>query len=71
MKVLLMSSKENRTPLRMYYMNDQGKVTERIITVVSFKDDVIKAYCHWRKQYRTFKVSNVLSVGPLRSRRGA
>ncbi|OZI12951.1 hypothetical protein CEW92_03875 [Bacillaceae bacterium SAS-127] len=71
MKGLLLDSKENRIPLRMYYMNVQGKVTEWIITVVSFTGDVIKAYCHWRKQYRTFRRSNILSVGPLRSRRGA
>ncbi|WP_338749108.1 hypothetical protein [Bacillus sp. FJAT-52991] len=69
MKGLLLNSKENRVPLRMFYMNDRNKITERIITVIDFNDELIRAYCHWRKQPRTFKRQNILSVGFIRQRR--
>ncbi|MCI1615980.1 hypothetical protein [Heyndrickxia oleronia] len=68
MKGLLLRAKENKIPLLMIYMNDQGVITERFITIKDFNDDYIKAYCHWKKQYRTFKRSNILSIGPVRYR---
>jgi predicted DNA-binding transcriptional regulator YafY len=69
MKGMLLNAKESRTPLLMVYMDDKGTVTERFITVKDFDDDYIKAYCHWKKQYRTFKRCNILSIGPVRQRR--
>ncbi|MGG1291352.1 hypothetical protein ABE218_08355 [Bacillus smithii] len=69
MKGMLLNVKESRTPLLMVYMDDKGTVTERFITVKDFDDDYIKAYCHWKKQYRTFKHCNILSIGPVRQRR--
>jgi predicted DNA-binding transcriptional regulator YafY len=71
MKGLLLRAKENKIPLLMVYMNDQGVITERFITVKDFEEDHIKAFCHWRKQIRTFKRSNILSIGPVRHRVGA
>ncbi|MED1419004.1 hypothetical protein [Bacillus smithii] len=68
MKGMLLKAKENKIPLLMIYMNDQGVITERFITVKDFNDDYIKAYCYWRKQIRTFKRSNILSIGPVRQR---
>jgi predicted DNA-binding transcriptional regulator YafY len=69
MKGLLLNARENKTPLIMIYMDDKGTITERFITVKDFDDDYIKAYCHWKKQYRTFKRCNILSIGPVRQRR--
>lgn len=71
MKGLLLNAKENKTPLLMIYMDDKGTVTERFITVKEFDEGYIKAYCHWRKQIRTFKRDNILSVGPVRHKMGA
>ncbi|GLY09613.1 hypothetical protein [Pseudobacillus badius] len=72
MNGLLLTSKEKRTPLKIIYMNDYGKITERIITVIDFNETSIKAYCYWRKQPRTFSMKNILSVGSFKeSRKGA
>ncbi|MEK4883500.1 hypothetical protein NST81_02045 [Bacillus sp. FSL W8-0223] len=68
MKGLLLNAKENGTPLLMVYMNDQGIITERFITIKDFDEIHIKAFCHWKKQYRTFKCCNILSIGPGRQR---
>jgi len=69
MKGLLLNAKEYRLVLRMIYMNDQGVITERFITVKDFNDKYIRAYCHFRKTFRTFKRSNILSIGPIKKRK--
>ncbi|AXI39435.1 hypothetical protein CX649_07160 [Bacillaceae bacterium ZC4] len=63
MNGFLLNAKETGEMLRMIYMNDQGVITERFITVKDFNDKYIRAYCHFRKTFRTFKCSNILSIG--------
>ncbi|MGG3846693.1 hypothetical protein [Aeribacillus composti] len=63
MNGLLLNAKNYGFALKMIYMNDQGVITERFITVKDFNDHYIRAYCHFRKTFRTFKRSNILSIG--------
>jgi len=69
MNGLLLNAKKYGFALKMIYMTDQGVITERLITVKDFNDKYIRAYCHFRKTFRTFKRSNILSIGPIKKRK--
>lgn len=72
MKRLLKRAVESGKTLEMIYQDNKGNLSQRRIRVVSISDESFKAYCFLRKQQRTFKLSNVLSMGPVRDiKRGA
>ncbi|KQL54500.1 hypothetical protein AN964_13990 [Heyndrickxia shackletonii] len=72
MKGLLLNAVESCEKLEMIYLSNKGEITQRIIKVEKIGEDYFRAYCLTRKQVRTFKIKNVLSIGPLRKyRRGA
>ena len=72
MKGLLKRAVVNGEVLEMIYLNTKGEISQRRIKVIKLNDDSFSAYCFTRKQQRTFKISNILSVGPVRKvRRGA
>lgn len=72
MKGLLKRATENKEVLEMIYQNNKGEFSQRRIQVIKMNEESFSAYCFTRKQQRTFKISNVLSVGPVRKvRRGA
>ena len=72
MKGLLKRAVMNGEFLEMIYLNTKGEISQRRIKVIKLNDESFSAYCFTRKQQRTFKISNVLSVGPVRKvRRGA
>ncbi|MED5101048.1 MULTISPECIES: hypothetical protein [Niallia] len=69
---LLKRAAESKEVLEMIYQNNKGEFSQRRIQVIKMNEDSFSAYCFTRKQQRTFKISNVLSVGPVRKvRRGA
>lgn len=68
MKGLLLKSKETKAPIMIYYIDKQGKVTQRIITVKAISNTSIRAYCHYRKADRIFKTDSILSCGPVGKR---
>lgn len=53
---------EQRSPFTMIYQSEDGKFTKRFVLPISCSEDVLTAYCYLRKQVRTFKLSNILSV---------
>jgi len=63
MNGLLLSAKENGLKLQMIYINEKGALSERFISIKDFNDTYIRAFCHWKKQTRIFKRSNILSIG--------
>ena len=72
MKGLLKRATENKEVLEMIYQNNKGEFSQRRIQVIKMNEESFSAYCFTRKQQRTFKISNILSVGPVRKvRRGA
>lgn len=72
MKGLLKRAVESKEVLEMIYQNNKGEFSQRRIQVIKMNEESFSAYCFTRKQQRTFKISNVLSVGPVRKvRRGA
>ncbi|MGI8352006.1 hypothetical protein NiCM35_19810 [Niallia circulans] len=72
MKGLLKRAAESKEVLEMIYQNNKGEFSQRRIQVIKMSEESFSAYCFTRMQQRTFKISNVLSVGPVRKvRRGA
>ncbi|TCJ01972.1 hypothetical protein [Cytobacillus praedii] len=72
MRSLLLKAATSGALLEMIYLDCKGNISQRRIKVLSVNEESFRAYCHIRKQQRTFKTSNILSVGPVRNiRRGA
>lgn len=72
MKGLLKRAVESNEVLEMIYQNNKGEFSQRRIQVIKVYEESFTAYCFARKQQRTFKLTNVLSMGPTRKiRRGA
>jgi predicted DNA-binding transcriptional regulator YafY len=57
---------ETRKPIEIIYSNKDGRITQRIITIVEITDRHIKAYCHLRHSSRVFKLDNILSATPYK-----
>ncbi|KOP84133.1 hypothetical protein ACFFHH_20250 [Cytobacillus solani] len=72
MKSLLLKAAASGALLEMIYQDCKGNISQRRIKVLSVNEESLKAYCYIRKQQRTFKITNILSVGPVGNlRRGA
>ncbi|MEH7342782.1 hypothetical protein V7122_02660 [Bacillus sp. JJ1532] len=72
MRSLLLKAAASGGILEMIYLDCKGNISQRKIKVLSVNKESLRTYCYVRKQQRTFKISNILSVGPVRSmRRGA
>ncbi|WP_074733657.1 hypothetical protein [Halobacillus karajensis] len=59
---------EEKQKLELIYMADKGKISQRIIRVVSLIEETVLAYCFTRKTVRSFKLANILSVTPYKER---
>lgn len=62
MKGLLKRAVESKEVLEMIYQNNKGEFSQRRIQVIKMSEESFSAYCFTRKQQRTFKISNILSV---------
>ncbi|MEC1523963.1 hypothetical protein P9D43_18355 [Neobacillus niacini] len=61
---LLLRSIEDNIPLEMIYLSQDQKISQRRLLVKEVNDDYIRAYCLLRKQMRTFRRENILSLMP-------
>ena len=61
---LLMRSIEDNLPLEMIYLAENQELSQRKLIVKEVTDKYIRAYCLLRKQMRTFKRENILSIMP-------
>ncbi|MEK3886884.1 hypothetical protein [Bacillus sp. FSL K6-3431] len=68
---LLKRAAGSQDKYEVIYLCNEGCISQRIIKVLKVTDDCAKAYCYSRGQYRTFKLVNILLVGPVRKRVGA
>ncbi|WP_072890726.1 hypothetical protein [Ornithinibacillus halophilus] len=71
MNNLYLQSKQRKQNLMIFYMDQSNNITQRIIRVVDIKENAIVAFCYYRKQVRTFKINNILSVAPTGKKIGA
>lgn len=68
MKGLLYRSMEQREKIMIMYLDQKEQLTQRYIRVLTIHDDHILAFCYWRKQMRTFKLNQILAIGPMTAR---
>lgn len=61
---LLLRSIEENIPLEMIYLSDDQQISQRKLLVKEVNDEYIRAYCLLRKQVRTFRKENILSLMP-------
>lgn len=66
MNGIIKRSIESGNPVEVIYIDCKEKISQRTVKVLEVNEDAIKVYCYFRKQKRTFKLSNVLSVAPIR-----
>lgn len=72
MRGLLLRSVGKEVVLEMIYLDDKGNLSQRRIRVLSVGEETFKAYCYVRRQQRTFKSNNILSIIPAKTmKRGA
>lgn len=63
MKKLFNRSIQGHKRIMIFYVDNNNKVTQRVIRVIRVGEDAIVAYCYYRNKIRTFKLNNILSVG--------
>lgn len=61
---LLMRAIEENIPLEMIYLSEDQQISQRKLLVKEVNDEYIRAYCLLRKQIRTFRRENILSLMP-------
>jgi predicted DNA-binding transcriptional regulator YafY len=61
---LLLRSIEENIPLEMIYLSSDQQISQRKLLVKEVNDEYIRAYCMLRKQVRTFRRENILSLMP-------
>jgi predicted DNA-binding transcriptional regulator YafY len=61
---LLLRSIEESIPLEMIYLSEDQQISQRKLLVKEVNDEYIRAYCLLRKQIRTFRRENILSIMP-------
>lgn len=66
MNGIIKRSLENGNPLEIIYIDCNEKISQRTVRVLGINETTIKVYCYIRKQKRNFKLSNILSVVPIR-----
>ncbi|WP_042150073.1 hypothetical protein [Paucisalibacillus sp. EB02] len=71
MKSIFQHSIETNQKIVIFYIDSSNNLTQRIIRVIKMNEDLLVAYCYWRKKVRTFKIENILSTGPVKKRMGA
>lgn len=61
---LLLRAVEENIPLEMIYLSQDQQISHRKLLVKEVNDEYIRAYCLLRKQIRTFRRENILSLMP-------
>lgn len=68
MNILLEKSLNENLPVEMIYLAANNQITQRRIIVKEMHDRYFKAFCFLRKADRLFKMENILSIMPERSK---
>ena len=61
---LFLRAIEENIPLEMIYLSEDQQLTQRKLFVKEVNAEYILAYCLLRKQIRTFRRDNILSIMP-------
>lgn len=63
MKRTLIRAVESKIPIQIIYINNDKQISQRTVKVLAISAHYIKAYCYTKRQFRTFKLQNILAVG--------
>ncbi|MDP4084418.1 MAG: hypothetical protein Q8934_07335 [Bacillota bacterium] len=69
MNGLIQRSIEEHFPLEIIYLSKNEELSQRKLIVKEVNGDSIKAYCLLRKEVRTFRLENILSIMPESNRK--
>lgn len=53
--------------LEMIYLSDKNQITKRVVTVKRLTGDYIIGFCHSKREWRKFKMDNILSAVPVKN----
>ncbi|MFB4212632.1 hypothetical protein ACE1TH_12045 [Shouchella sp. JSM 1781072] len=65
-KGVLQRALENKGRVTMIYMNANGVISQRVISVLYLKERWFVAYCHSKRQRRVFTYDNILSLNQMK-----
>ncbi|GAF20407.1 MULTISPECIES: hypothetical protein [Shouchella] len=65
-KGVLNRALERKECVTLIYLNKEGVISQRVITVLQLKERWFVAYCHSKRQRRVFKYENVLSLNQIK-----
>ncbi|QHJ69408.1 transcriptional regulator [Planococcus halotolerans] len=65
MKAQILKAFKYQQLVDMMYMANDGGISKRRIKILKVSGETFQAYCFLRKEKRTFKMENVLSVIPV------
>jgi predicted DNA-binding transcriptional regulator YafY len=68
MNTLLTKSLKENMPVEMIYLAANNQITHRRIIVKELRGNYFKAFCFLRNEDRLFKIENILSVMPEKSK---
>lgn len=66
MRALLIKSAVEQRPIEIIYQSKNGTITQRRITIKKINQQKILAYCHTKKQFRSFIIEQILAAQPLK-----
>lgn len=64
MKGILTRALEEEQKVQVIYLSEDKQLSQRWVTVWKVTENHLVGYCHYRKQKRTFRLSNILSAVP-------
>lgn len=62
MKGIFRRAVESKSAIQIIYIDSNNLISQRTIRVLAVTESYIKAYCYTKKQFRIFKIENVLSA---------
>ncbi|MGM8213373.1 WYL domain-containing protein [Virgibacillus sp. W0430] len=71
MKKIISRAIQSKEKIDIIYLSRDNQVSRRVIRVLAVNEQYIKAYCFLKKEVRTFRVDNILSLAPMRKKKGA
>jgi len=69
MNGMLLRSMEENMPLEVIYLSQKNELSQRKMIIRSIRGNDVYAYCLLRNKMRTFKLENILSARPDKTRR--
>lgn len=60
---------ESKEKVQIMYMDKNGKLSQRIVTIINLNDTHAICYCHYKKQRRMFRLENILAASHVYRRK--